>query len=145
MSDTVRLRSPIGAMELFEDGVIVHTIDEGAIVDTEAAAGVLETTRMLADDEPVAVVVDLRNVGFADKSSRSMFASDPAGGAEVATALVASARVSRFLADLFLRELPARPTLVFEDVTAAREWAAQQLRVHLERRGGAPGSEVPAD
>lgn len=141
----VRLRSPIGAMELFDDGVIVHTIDDGAIVNTEAAAGVLETTRILARDEPVAVVVDLRKVGFADKSSRSMFASDPAGGAEVATALVASARVSQFLADLFVREKPARPTLVFEDVTTARAWAAEQLRNHVERRDGSTDSGVPAE
>ena len=36
MGDTVELRSPIGLMQLFDDGVIVHTIDEGAIVDAKA-------------------------------------------------------------------------------------------------------------
>jgi hypothetical protein len=118
-------------MQLFDDGVIVHTIDEGAVVDAKAAAGVLETTKLLAKGRPVSVVVDLRNVGFADKGSRSMFASDPAGGVEIATALVASARVSQFLADLFLREEPIRPTSVFEDPGAARTWAAEQVRLHL--------------
>lgn len=132
MGDTVELRSPIGLMQLFDDGVIVHTIDEGAIVDSKVAAGVLEATRVLANGRPVSVVVDLRNVAFADRGSRSMFAADPAGGLEVATALVASERVSQFLADLFIREKPLRPTSVFEDPTAAREWAADQLRTHLE-------------
>ncbi len=134
MGDTVELRSPIGVMQLFDDGVIVHTIDEGAIVDATVAAGVLDATRMLARGKPVSVVVDLRNVGFADKRSRNMFATDPAGGVEVATALVASERVSQFLADLFLREAPTRPTSVFEDPGVARTWAAEQLRIHLEQR-----------
>ena len=128
----VELRSPLGLMQLFDDGVIVHTIDEGAVVDSKVAAGVLEATQILADGKPVSVVVDLRNVAFADKGSRSMFATDPAGGLEVATALVASARVSQFLADLFLREQPSRPTSVFVDPNDARAWAAEQLRVHLE-------------
>lgn len=132
MDGTVELRSPIGLMQLFDDGVIVHTIDEGAIVDAKAAAGVLEATQMLAKGEPVSVVVDLRNVGFADKGSRNMFATDPAGGVEVATALVASARVSQFLAELFVKERPARPTSVFQDPAAARAWAADQRRIHLE-------------
>ena len=58
--DTPRVRSPIGDMQLFDDGVIVHTIDEGALVDENVAAGVLETTRVLAAGQPVSVVVDLR-------------------------------------------------------------------------------------
>jgi hypothetical protein len=56
------------------------------------------------------VVVDLRNIGFADQESRTMFATDPAGGVECATALVANARVPQFLADLFVREKPGRPS-----------------------------------
>ena len=146
MGDTVELRSPIGVMQLLDDGVIVHTIDEGAVVDSKAAAGVLEATQMLANGKPVSVVVDLRNVAFADKGSRSMFASDPAGGVEVATALVASARVSQFLAGLFVREQPARPTSVFEDPTAAKAWAAEQLRLHHERgTGTTPGTDRPSE
>ncbi len=133
MGDIVEVRSPIGLMQLFDDGVIVHTIDDGAIVDSKSAAGVLDATRMLAKGKPVSVVVDLRSVGFADKNSRTMFATDPAGGVEVATALVASARVSQFLADLFVREKPERPTSVFEDPSAARAWAAEQLRIHRDR------------
>jgi hypothetical protein len=133
MGDVVELRSPIGLMQRFDDGVIVHTIDEGAIVDSKSAAGVLDATRMLADGKPVSVVVDLRNVGFADKGSRTMFATDPSGGVEIATALVTSARVSQFLAGLFLKEKPSRPTEVFEDPVAARAWAAEQLRSHLDR------------
>lgn len=145
VGEPIEMRSPIGVMQLL-DGVIVHTIDEGAIVTSIAAAGVIEVTRMLADRKPVAVVVDLRNVGFADKGSRNMFATNPAGGVEVATALVANARVSQFLADLFLREELTRPTSVFEDLTAARAWAAEQLRNHLDQAGETnPGIDRPTE
>jgi hypothetical protein len=119
-------------MRLFDDGVIVHTIDEGALVDERVAAGVLEATRTLAAGRPVSVVVDLRGVAFADRASRSAFAADPAGGFEIATALVAGPKVSEFLAGLFLREKPLRPTSVFENPDDARAWAAEQLRIHLD-------------
>ncbi len=124
------MRSPIGEMQLFDDGVIVHTLDEGALVDEAAAAGVLETTKMLAAGKPVSVVVDLRGVAFADRTSRRAFATGPSGGVEVATALVAGPRVSQFLAELFVREEPERPIAMFDDPDAARQWAAAQLRNH---------------
>ena len=130
--DRPRVRSPIGDMQLFEDGVIVHTIDEGALVDENVAAGVLETTRVLAAGQPVSVVVDLRGVAFADQASRQGYATDPAGGIEVATALVAGPRVSEFLAGMFMREKPERPTSIFDNPEDARVWAADQLRLHLE-------------
>ncbi len=132
MSDGSRLRTPIGEMRLFDDGVIVHTIDEGALVDEHVAAGVLEATRTLASGRPVAVVVDLRGVAFANQASRNAFATDPAGGVEIATALVAGPRVSEMLAGLFLREQPVRPTSVFENPDEAQAWAAEQLRIHLD-------------
>lgn len=121
------MRTPIGEMVLADDGIIIHTIDEGATVDADAATSVLEATRSLAGGRPVAVVVDLRGVAFADRASRSMFASDPAGGVEVATALVAGPAISEFLASLFMRSEPERPTALFGDTDAARIWATEQL------------------
>lgn len=144
MGKPIQLRSPIGMMELFDDGVIVHTIDEGALVDGKAATGVLESTRMLAKGNPVAVVVDLRGVAFADQGSRGMFAADPSGGVEIATALVAGPRVSQFLAELFLREKPARPTSVFDEPKDARAWAAEQVQVH-SRSDAAPDGRGRSD
>ena len=71
MSEGSFMRSPIGEMRPFDDGVIVHTPDEGALVDEHLAAGVLEATRTLAGGRPVSVVVDLRRVAFADQASRA--------------------------------------------------------------------------
>ncbi len=132
MSEGSFMRSPIGEMRPFDDGVIVHTPDEGALVDEHLAAGVLEATRTLAGGRPVSVVVDLRRVAFADQASRSAFAADPAGGVEIATALVAGPWVSELLANLCLREKPLRPTSVFESPEEARAWGAEQLRIHVE-------------
>ena len=128
--ERTRLRTPIGEMVLFDGGVIVHTIDDGVIVDSESALGVLEATRTLAAGNPVAVVVDLRNVGFADRASRDAFSSDPAGGVEIATALVAGSRVSQFLAGLFVKSDPGRPTEVFEDAEVAIAWAFERAGLH---------------
>lgn len=128
-----RIRTPIGEMALVDGDVIVHTIDDGAIIDSGAAAAVLDATRTLADGRKVAVVVDLRAVGFADRAARDSFASDPAGGIEVATALVAGPRVSEFLADLFVRSDPGRPTAVFGDPEAALVWALDQVQAHRNR------------
>ncbi len=134
MAEAVRsVTSPVGEMVLHADGVIVHTLASGALVDTESASAVLELTRDLAAGAQVAVVVDLRAIAFADRDARDQFARDPAGGVEVATALVVGPRVAGFLARQFVESAqPDRPTQVFEDISGAREWAVAQLRAATE-------------
>ena len=128
-ADVRRVKSPIGEMVLYSDGVIVHTLDRGAVVDERAAALVIELTKDLAGGDPVAVVVDLRSVAFADRGSRQMFADDPSGGVEVATALVAGPRIAGFLASQFVRNArPERPTEVFAELADATDWAAEHVR-----------------
>ena len=124
-----RARTPIGEMVLYDNNVIVHTLDTGAVVTAEAAEAVLEITAALAGDRNVAVVVDIRRVAFADHSSREVFARDPSGGVEVATGLVAGAQIANYLAGQFVNTAqPERPTAVFDDVATAIEWAEEQLR-----------------
>jgi hypothetical protein len=125
------VKSPIGEMVLHDDGVIIHTLEEGALVDAQVAVQVLEATSALAAGRPVAVVVDLRAVAFADRRSRDLFARDPSGGVEIATALVAGKRIADFLAAQFVNKAkPDRPTEVFSDVDDAATWAADQLQAH---------------
>ena len=124
-NEVQRMRSAIGEMVLLDNGVIVHTLDEGALVDEAAAADVLTRTKTLSGGSPVAVVVDLTHVAFADQNARTMFATDDAGGLEVATGLVASARVAAFLAARFMGAAESqRPVQLFESVDVAVEWAA---------------------
>ena len=129
-----RRRSPIGEMVLREDGVLIHTLDEGALVDRRAANQVLRDTEKIAEGRSIAVVVDLRDIAFADQESRQVFADDPAGGVEVATALVVGPRVGEYLGSQFIkRSQPHRPTLIFHDIEEAVAWAADRVR---EAAGG---------
>lgn len=91
-------------MVLFDGDVIVHTIDDGAIIDSGAAAAVLDATRALGHGRKPAVVVDLRAVGFADRAARDSFASDP-----------------------------GRPTAVSGDPEAVFVWAPEQVQAHRNR------------
>jgi hypothetical protein len=120
-----RHRSPIGEMVLRDDGVLVHTLDVGALVDRRVAAQVVHDTEVLAAGAPIAVVVDLRNVAYADRESRRLFATNTAGGVEVATALVVGAKVPEFLAAQWVGESDLnRPASVFWDIEEATSWAA---------------------
>lgn len=132
-SEVQRTRSPIGEMVMYDNGVIVHTLDAGALVEESAAAEVLEKTKELSDGEPVGIVVDLSEIAFATHQSRELFARDPSGGVEVATALVASARVAEFLASQFVNTArPERPTELFASVDEATGWVAEQVRLARE-------------
>jgi len=120
-------------MVLHDNGVIVHTLDHGALIDERIAVEVIDATKDIADGRRVAVVVDLRSIAFADRGSRQTFASDPSGGIEVATALVATARVAEFMASQFVTTAkPERPTAIFKDVEEASRWAADQVQSSLE-------------
>lgn len=115
-------------MILLDDGVIVHTLDEGAVIDSRAADQVIRDTELLAAGQPVAVVVDLRKVAYADLESRDLFANSPSESVEVATALVVGPRVAQFLATRWVdHSRPNRDTSIFEDVDEAISWAEEQL------------------
>jgi len=123
-----RMRSPIGEMVLFDNGVIIHTLDEGALVDEASAVEVLAMTEALAAGDPVAVVVDLTRIAFANHESRDVFAANPSGGIEIATALVATARIAEFLAGRFMNTAElSRPAQLFESIDDAAQWAAEQV------------------
>lgn len=116
-------------MVLRDDGVLIHTLDEGALVDRRVAKEVLRDTEKIAAGRSVAVVVDLRAIAFADQESRQVFADDAAGGVEVATALVVGPRVAEYLGAQFVnRAQPHRPTSIFHDVDEAAAWAADRVR-----------------
>jgi hypothetical protein len=122
-------------MVLLDDGVIVHTLDEGAVIDTRVAAQVIRDTELLAAGQPVAVVVDLRKVAYADLESREVFANKPSESVEVATALVVGPRVAQFLATRWVdHSKPTRDTSIFEDVDEAVSWAEGRLSPESDDR-----------
>jgi hypothetical protein len=116
-------------MILHEGGVILHTLDDGAVIDEDIASRIIEDTRTIAEGEPVAVIVDLRAIAYASPASREMFAQNPSGGIEVATALVAGSQAAGHLltTHFVTRDKPDRPTAVFSNIDEAAGWAAQQV------------------
>jgi hypothetical protein len=124
-------------MHLLEGGVIVHHLDNAVVVTADVAGEVVALTADLAAGEPVAVVVDLGNIAFADSGTRAFFAQHDADGVEVATALVAGPRVAQFLARRWREDArPARPTSMFEDLDEAIAWAREALSASWEASGG---------
>lgn len=120
--------SPIGQMDLLEAGVIRHVLEPAALVDAAAAAEVLRLTAELAAGSRVAVVVDLRAIGFADDDAQSMFSTSDAGGVEVATALVVYGSIAKYLVKRFTNKMaPARPVKIFESPLEALAWAREMV------------------
>lgn len=125
------LRStPIGEMRLVRPGVIVHRLEEGISVAAEDAEVVKQLTAELAAGQPVVMVVDMRQVAFAERDARDAF-SEGAGGLEIGTALVTGEGFSDKLAGLFLRySRPSRPVNVFRTESDAIAWAQTLLAEH---------------
>jgi hypothetical protein len=122
------VESPIGTMHLLDGGVIFHQLRDSVIVTTESAVEVERLTAELAGDRPVAVVVDLGNIAFADLDTRAFFAANDVEGLEVATALVVGPRIAQFLARRWTDDFrPARKTSVFTDRQEAIAWAREQV------------------
>ena len=120
------MRTPIGEMTL--DGrVIVHRLDSEVVVTVADAVEVQRVTAELADGRPVAVVVDMRGMGYASREARDVFGDD-LGGVEAATALLVSPAVSAGLASLFSKfQTPDRPVQMFTDEDEAMQWARAQV------------------
>jgi hypothetical protein len=126
-----RVETPIGEMTLLAGGVLVHRLDDSVLVTPDSVEKVMEVTAELAGGQPVAVVVDMRRIAFADHQTRDSYASFDASGSEVATALLVGPRVATFLASRWVNESqPARATRMFEDEVEAVEWARQQVAAH---------------
>lgn len=120
------MQTPIGEMRL--DGrVIVHTIDSEATPSPEDALEVQRITAELAGGEPVAVLVDMRKMAFANSEVQGMFKDDPSG-LEVATALLVETPASAASATLFERyRRPERDVKIFNNEAEALAWARNQI------------------
>lgn len=133
MSDQVlkRTSTPIGEMSLLEAGVLLHRLHDSVLVTPDFVEDVMRVTEDMAGGKPVAVVVDMRSIAFADHETRDTFAAFDAEGVEVATALLVGPRVATFLASRWVNESqPARATAMFQDESEAIDWARQQVAAH---------------
>lgn len=123
--------TPIGEMSLLDGGVLLHRLADSVLVTADSVDEVMNVTEEMAAGKPVAVVVDMRAIAFADHDTRDLFAAFDAGGVEVATALLVGPRVATFLANRWVNESqPNRTTALFEDEAEAIDWARQQVTQH---------------
>ena len=123
--------TPIGEMSLLEGGVLLHRLADSVLVTSDSVDGVMQVTEEMAAGKPVAVVVDMRAIAFADQDTRNLYAAFDAGGVEVATALLVGPRVATFLANRWVNESqPKRSTAMFQDEAEAIDWARQQVADH---------------
>lgn len=119
-------QTPIGEMRLAAPGVVIHRLNEGVTVTEADAELVKQATADMAAGEPVVVIVDMRDVGFADRDARDGFRD--VSGVEVGTALLTDRGFSQKLAGLFTKySEPTRPVEVFHREADAIAWAESLL------------------
>ena len=121
-----RVRTPIGRMWLYEDGILWHRLDQGAIVTVEHARAVREAVARLTEGNPVPAIVDIRGVVFADNEARRAFGGSAEESNEIATAIIVASRITRTLGNLFMTAGDsARPVKLFSSEDEALEWIAE--------------------
>ncbi len=122
----------LGPFELLEGGVIFWTVSLGTVLNEQTAREAYRSVSALASGEPVAIIGDARGLGFADYRARGMLADSEIEG-RVATGIVVSSRVIRFLANQYAKQVSRTRTIqVFDRPSDAIEWGAEQVRLATE-------------
>ncbi len=123
------VETSLGPFELLDGGVIFWTVSHGTVLDEETARSAYESVASIAPGEPVAIIGDARGLGFADYRARKMLSESEIEG-RVATGVVVSSRVIRFLANRYAAQVgSSRVICVFDDASEAIEWGAAQVRL----------------
>ncbi len=119
------MRSPIGEMTM--DGrVLIHRLDPGVVVAAEHAEEVRRVAAALTGGSPFSAVVDMRDIGFADRKAREVFGGEEEGLAAVA--FLVESEMSAGLAGMFVRFRDHDyPMEVFTDEKKALDWARRRV------------------
>ncbi len=129
MGEDRAIETRVGRFELIEPGIIFWTVSFAATLDGDSAGEAAAAAKTLASGEPVVILADARGLGFADRKARDVFAGTDIEGL-VATGVIVSNRVVRYLAEQYARQTEGRrPFEIFNVESAAVEWATDQLRV----------------
>ncbi len=122
------IETPLGPFERLEGGVIFWTVSLGTVLDEDTAQRAYDAVVALAPGDPVAIIGDARALGFADFRARKLLSESEIHG-RVATGVVVSNRVIRFLADQYAKQVGRTRTIrVFDDPGQAIEWGAAEVR-----------------
>ncbi len=127
-NDARPIDTGVGRFELRADGVIFWKVAFGSTIDENSAREAEAAAKALASGDPVVIIADARELGFADRKARDVFADAEIEG-NVATGVIVSSRVVRYLAEQYARQTEGkRPFAIFNVESAAVEWANEQLR-----------------
>lgn len=122
------VETSVGIFELLEGGVLFWTVSFGAVLDERTARHAYDAASALASGEPVAIVADARELGFANRRARELLGESQIEG-RVATAVIVRGAVIRFLAEQYARRVgETRPFEIFEDEVEAIGWAIDRVR-----------------
>jgi hypothetical protein len=122
------IETRVGRFELIEPGIIFWRVSFAATLDGDSAGAAAAAAKALASGEPVVILADASGLGFADRKARDVFAETDIDGL-VATGVIVSSRVVRYLAEQYARQTEGRrPFEIFNFESAAVEWATDQLR-----------------
>lgn len=126
------IETSLGPFELLEGGVIFWTVSPGTVLNEETARAAYASVSALASGDPVAIIGDARGLGFADFRARRMLADSEIDG-RVATGVVVSNRVIRFLANQYAKQVGRTRTIrIFDMPAEAIEWGAEHVRLVVE-------------
>ena len=126
--DARPIETGVGRFELRADGVIFWSVSFGSTIDENSAREAAAAAKALASGEPVVIIADARQLGFADRKARDVFADAEIEG-RVATGVIVSSRVVRYLAEQYARQTEGkRPFRIFNTESEAVTWAHDQLR-----------------
>jgi hypothetical protein len=119
----------VGRFELIDPGIIFWRVTFATTLDGDSAGEAAAAAKVLASGAPVVIVADASGLGFADRKARDVFAGTDIEGL-VATGVIVSNRVVRYLAEQYARQTEGRrPFKIFNVESEAIEWANEQLRV----------------
>lgn len=122
------IETPVGPFDLLEGGIVFWTVSFGSVIDERMARKAYEATLDLAEGGRVAIVVDARGLGFADRGARDLLADTEIEG-RVSTAVVVAGRIVRWLANQYARQVEGRRLIrIFNAEGEAIAWSLEQLR-----------------
>jgi hypothetical protein len=122
------IETQVGRFELIEPGIIFWRVAFASSLDGYSAGEAASAAEALASGEPVVILADASGLGFADRKARDVLAEANIEGL-VATGVIVSSRVVRFLAEQYARQTEGRGRAfeIFNAESVAMAWASEQL------------------
>ncbi len=113
------IQAPSGEIVVVEPGIFLFRIEAGAVQGEEEARANLAALHELAGNQPILLIVDMREAGAITREARQIYAAAQAR----AHAMVVGSPFTRIMANVALRlAKPTTPVRLFDSEDEAIEW-----------------------